>query len=442
MRPPPFLRRGEEIIRKNMRRLLIFITFSIINLCAGIAQERIILLNEGLWQADNGRVTYFQDGNVVSNQWFRDVNGFKLGDTPNDIIQVNENLIAIAVNWSNLVQFITPEGKAVAATEDVPNNRKLCTDGRYVYVTSYGHECETVNGTQYFEKGFVAKIDINDFKVKATCEVGYEPEGIALYDGYLFVANTGGYAGQEDHEYETTVSIINANSMTVEGNIDTQVPNLYGKMSQSGQYLCINSPGDYYEIPASSLIMDCKKALKGEDCFVTLSSPATYNCTTLDGRFLIVGSSFSYIEGGYADLTYMTIDPGLVIESKGEQGIEETLPGTLVTDLADMTQPYGIYVNPYTGYIYGTDAGSYDGAGFLYQWTPQGELMGKHKVYINPGHFLALPTDEYIDGISTIRPLPLSKKQYIYDLHGRSINSQLRDGTLYIKNRRKILDIK
>ncbi len=102
--------------------------------------ERLIIVNEGLWQADNGRLSYFEDGTMVSNEWFRQVNGYKLGDTPNDIIQVNDNLIAIAVNWSNIVQFITPEGKAVAATEDVPNNRKLASDGKYVYISSYGHE--------------------------------------------------------------------------------------------------------------------------------------------------------------------------------------------------------------------------------------------------------------------------------------------------------------
>ena len=420
---------------------LVSLIFLIYHFFGCFAQERIILLNEGMWQADNGRMTYFENGQVVSNQWFRDINGFKLGDTPNDIIQVNENLIAIAINWSNVVQFITPDGKAVAATEDVPNNRKLCTDGRYVYVTSYGHECETVNGTQYFEKGFVAKIDISNFKVIATCEVGYEPEGIALYNGYLFVANTGGYAGQEDHEYETTVSIINASTMMVEKDIDTHIPNLYGKMSQSGQYLCINSPGDYYETPASGLIFDCKKALIGEDCYVVFDYPVTYNCTTLDGKFLAIGSSFSYLSGEY-EFSYLTIDPRLMIESQGEQGLEHILPGTLGTDFADMGQPYGIYVNPYSGYLYGTDAGSYDGAGYLYQWSPEGEFIGKHKVYINPAHFLAIPTDEYIDGISTIKPIPLSKNQYIYDLHGRSINSQLRDGTLYIKNRRKILHVK
>ena len=234
--------------------------------------ERIIVCNEGLWQADNGCLTYFEDGKVVSNQWFREKNGYKLGDTPNDIIQVNDNLIAIAINWSNIVQFISPDGKAVAATEAIPNNRRLCTDGNFVYVTSYGHECETVNGTKYFDKGFVAKIDISSFKVVATCEVGYEPEGIALYKGHLFVANTGGYAEQEsDHEYETTMSIIDAATMTFEKNIDTHVPNLYGEMSQSNRYLCINSPGDYYETPPCGLIFDCEKALTNENCFVVFN---------------------------------------------------------------------------------------------------------------------------------------------------------------------------
>ena len=408
------------------------------------AQERIILLNEGMWQADNGRITYFEDGKVVSNQWFRDVNGSKLGDTPNDIIQVNENLIAIAINWSNVVQFITPEGKAVAAIETIPNSRKLCTDGRYVYVTSYGHECETVNGMQYFEKGFVAKIDISNFKCIAACEVGYEPEGIALYDGRLFVANTGGYAETgEDHEFETTVSIINANTMMKEKDIDTQVPNLYGKMSQSGQYLCINSPGDYYNVLPCGLIFDCKKALEGEDCYVVFDYPVTYNCTTLDGKFLVIGSSFSFLTGEY-DFSYLTIDPQQVIESQGESGLEQKLPGTLSTDFADMGQPYGIYVNPYTGYIYGTDAGSFEGAGYLYQWTPEGELIDKYKVYINPGHFLALPPEGYWSGIESIHNSQFiihNREKVIYDIMGRRIDSSLftLHSSLIIKDGMKIL---
>ena len=402
------------------------------------AQEKIILLNEGLWQADNGRLSYFENGQVISNQWFRDKNGYKLGDTPNDIIQVNDNLIAIAINWSNIVQFITPDGRAVAATEDIPNNRRLCTDGRYVYVTSYGHECLTTSGYRYFTKGFVAKIDIYSFQTVAACEVGYEPEGIALYKGHLFIANTGGYAEQEgDHEYETTVSIVNAATMQLERNVNTYVPNLYGEMSQSGRYLCINSPGDYYEVPACGLIFDCEKALTSNDCFVVFNYPATYNTRAFDGKFLAIGSSFSYYTGQY-EFSYLTIEPWTFIRTRGQSGLSQTLPGTLKANFMNMSQPYGIYVNPYTGYIYGTDAGSFEGAGYLYQWSPTGQLLGTHKVYINPGHFLALPTPDWATDINDLKDLKDSKDTY--DLSGRKLSSPVRGRPgIYIKSGKKIL---
>jgi hypothetical protein len=390
-----------------------------------------------MWQTDNGRLTYFEGDHVVSNSWFRDQNGKKLGDTPNDIIQINDQLIAIALNWSNIVQFITPEGKAVAATEDIPNNRKLCSDGHYVYVTSYGHECAV---SYYFDKGFVAKIDIETFQVVAATEVGYEPEGIALYDGHLFVANTGGYALQEDHDFENTVSIINAETMQVVKTIDTGLPNLFGKMSQTGRYLCINSSGDYYGSPAASLIFDCQKALDGvADCFVKMDIAATYNCTTPDGQFLAIGSAFSYLSGDY-EFSFHAIDPKAVMDSKGKNGISPTLPGSLKTDFANMGQPYGIYVNPYTGYIYGSDAGSFEGAGYLYQWSPEGQLLGKHKVYVNPGHFLALPPDGHFQGIDDLRFDTDSPEKMVnskcFDLQGHRVAAPQR-GSIYVQRGHK-----
>lgn len=419
-----------------MRKTIFTLILAVIAHMA-MAQEKIILLNEGNWQADNGRISYFENGTVVSNQWFRDINGYKLGDTPNDIIQINDNLIAIAINWSNIVQFIKPNGEAVAATEDVPNNRKLASDGRYVYISSYGHECGTVNGMKYFEKGYVAKIDINTFKVVAATEVGYEPEGIAYYKGYLFVANTGGYAFQEPHEYETTVSILDAETMKLVRNVDTRQINLYGKMSQSGRYLCINSPGDYYDIPAAAIVFDCDKALQGsDDCFVTLPYAATYNCTTTDGRFYAIGSRYSYYTGEYT-FNYIVIDPEAVMRTNGAEGISEEMPGTVLADMKKTGMPYGVYINPYTGYIYATDAGEFVAAGALYQWSPEGKLLGKHKVYINPGHFLALPPDGHFAGITETSQ---EKKDngYMYDLQGRRIATPQR-GHIYIKGGKKYI---
>lgn len=403
------------------------------------AQERIILLNEGLWQADNGKITYFEDGKVVSNQWFRDVNGMKLGDTPNDIIAVNDNLIAIAINWSNIVQFITPDGKAVAATEDVPNNRKLATDGEYVYVTSYGHECLVGGRYVDFEKGFVAKIDASNFEVVAAVEVGYEPEGIAYYDGHLFVANTGGYAFQESHEYETTVSVVDAEAMHVVREVDTQQINLYGKMSQSGKYLCINSPGDYYEISAAAIVLDCEAVLSGkadEECYVSLPYAATYNCVTLDGRFYAIGSRYSYYTSEY-EFNYIIIDPARVMDTDGSEGVDDDFPGTVLDDLMKLGMPYGVYINPYTGYIYATDAGGFVDGGTLYQWSPEGKMLGKYGVYINPAHFLALKPDNY-SGISGVIDTPPHADYPIYNLQGISVTAPM-TGQIYIQNGKKFV---
>lgn len=410
---------------------------------ANAATEKIILLNEGLWQSDNGKITYFEDGKVVSNQWFRDVNDMKLGDTPNDIIQVNDNLIAIAINWSNIVQFIDASGKAVAATEDVPNNRKLATDGEFVYISSYGHECGTVDGLVEFEKGFVAKIDINTFKVVDTVEVGYEPEGIAYYKGYLFVANTGGYAFQESHEYETTVSVINAETMELVRNVDTRQINLYGKMSQSGKYLCINSPGDYYDVQAATIILDCDAVLEGktdDDCFELLDYAATYSCTNAEGNFYAVGSRYSYYSGNY-EFNYVVIDPELVMNTHGNQGVVENWPGTLLDDLKNLSMPYGIYVNPYTGYIYATDAGGFVDAGVLHQWNSEGKHLGSHSVYINPAHFLALKPDDYQGGDSGMNRVNIdayNKSNIIYNMQGMPVEKMVR-GELYICNGKKFI---
>lgn len=402
------------------------------------AQEKIILLNEGTWQADNGRLTYFENGSVVSNRWFRDVNGTKLGDTPNDIIQVSDNLIAIAVNWSNIVQFITPAGKAVAATEDVPNNRRLATDGRFVYVTSYGHECGTDGGTKHFTRGYVAKIDTETFKVVAATEVGYEPEGIALYKGHLFVANTGGYAFQEAHEYETTVSILDAETMEVTGSVDTRKINLFGTMSQSGRFLCINSAGDNYGTEAATIILDCDKALRGDDgCFVTLPYSATYNCTMTDGKFLAIGSRYSYYTGEYI-FNYVVISPEEVMQSAGTEGISDDLPGTVLSDLKNISMPYGIYVNPYTGYIYATDAGEFAGSGALYQWSPEGRLLGKHKVYVNPSRILALPPDGHFNSIRETAAERTDGKTF-FDLNGRKMTTPV-PGHIYIRGGKKFLE--
>ncbi len=341
-----------------------------------LAYENLIICNEGNWQSDNGQLSFY-DGStgVMTNKWFRSVNGTKLGDTPNDILQVNDTLIVIAVNWSNIIQYIHPDGTACGATENVPNNRRMCSDGQYLYITSYAHKC----GSQTFTKGYVAKIDLQTKAVVATCEVGWEPEGIRLYDGRLYVANTGGYAFSENHDYETTVSVVDSKTMTLLRNIDTGCINLYGEMSQAGQFLCINSCGDYYDVEPQTVILNCET-----DTFGVLSFPCTYNTT--DGElFYTVGSKYSYYTGEYKYFIN-TINPKTLDITKG------IYSDTVTKKLEELTSPYELYVSPYSGNIYFTDAKSYATAGYLYGYTKDGnQLFSPKKVYINPAHILAMP---------------------------------------------------
>ena len=209
-------------------------------------------------------------------------------------------------------------------------------------------------------------------------------------------------------------------------------------MSQSGKYLLINSPGDYYESDACCLVFDCEKALLSDDCFVRLDFAATNSCTLTDGRFFAVGSRFSYLTGEY-HFDHNVIDPAEVMLSDGASGVSEDMPGTVMDDIRNMGQPYGVYVNPYTGYIYATDAGSFSAAGQLYQWSPDGEQQGKHKVYINPGHFLALPPDgqSFSDVQSPTYNAHNASAGETFDLQGRRV-SMPQTGRVYIQKGKKI----
>ena len=341
--------------------------------------ENLIICNEGNWQSDNGQLSFYEGKTgTLTNKWFRQVNGNKLGDTPNDIIQVNDTLIAIAVNWSNIIQYIRPDGTACGATENVPNNRRMCSDGRYLYITSYAHKC----GDKTFTKGYVAKIDVATKQVVATCEVGWEPDGVRLYDGKLYIANTGGYSFSEKHEYETTVQVVDAQTMTSLKTIETGAINLYGEMSQAGQYLCINSCGDYYNVSPKTVIVDC-----ATDKVTTFDFPCTYN-TTDGSKFYTVGSEFSYLTGQYV-YYIKTITPSTLEVADG------IFCQTITDKIKSLTSPYELYVSPYTGNVYFTDAGNHASAGDLYGYRQDGTpLFGKQELYINPAHILALPIYE------------------------------------------------
>ena len=70
---------------------------------------------------DNSSLSLIDHG-VLTNRWFQQQNpGQHLGDTGNDILHINDTLIAISVNWSNIIQYI----RCPAISKDAKTRKKF-----------------------------------------------------------------------------------------------------------------------------------------------------------------------------------------------------------------------------------------------------------------------------------------------------------------------------
>jgi len=337
----------------------------------------VYVLNEGGWGMNNASISRIDlKSGTVTNSWFSSVNGTDLGDVGNDIIVTDKYIIA-AINGSNIIQFCDLQGKSVAQTEDVPSCRKLAVDGaqEYLYVTSYAND------------GYVAKIDLSTFKVVGTTNVGYEPEGVACYGSKVYVANSGGYAYTGTHDYEETISVIDAATMKEEKRVKTGLLNLYGAFVQNQKfprYILVNAAGDYYMNPAGSLIFDCES----ESVVSTFSFPSTY-AAQYDGVFYSIGSSFSYETYSY-EYTFRKIDMtlGYPYVSEGLAPVGNSANDGIATAVKNMVAPYGLFITS-EGEVFVSDADNYSNRGSVYRFSKDGKQISKETVGVCPGHFAA-----------------------------------------------------
>lgn len=337
--------------------------------------ERIYILNSGGYGANNASISVLDiRSGAINADIFADANGSPLGDTANDIL-VLEDRIVIAVNGSNIIQVCDINGKALASTESVPNVRKLAADeaGGFIYATSYADD------------GYVAKLRLDDCSLVAKAKVGFEPEGIVLHDGKLFVANTGGYAFLGGHAHEQTISIVDAATMTETGRIDTGLKNLYGSFIQNEEnpeYILVNAAGDYVSSPAGSLVFDCRSCSIVEK----FDFPATYAATYGDS-FYTIGSEYDSATNGYSyRLNRITVGPDGVEVVPGLAPECPSEDDGVATAVRKMASPSGIFIDS-DGSVYVADSGDYTGRGYVHRFKADGTFVGKYTVGVCPGVF-------------------------------------------------------
>ena len=260
--------------------------------------QKFFVLNEGGMGSNNSTLDFlrFEDGKYILsafNKMNPDV-GAGLGDVGNDIA-IHGKEAWIVVNNSGIVEVISAEDETEIATVKVPTPRNIAFDDNYAYVTSWAGAYITY-GADYSitdsknPKGQVYRINLKTKKAEGSVEVGYQPEGIAYYNGKLYVANSGGISSQlpPTYSYDNTVSIIDAASFKVEKTVEVQV-NLKNVYSDGKGNIYVTTLGNYWDVHSGlyMLTASAPASVKHIDDYVSISalSGDTVYCIGTDSEF-------------------------------------------------------------------------------------------------------------------------------------------------------------
>ena len=316
------------------------------------------LLNQGNMGSNKATLDYYDYGTAT---YTRNIYGEanptvtkEMGDVGNDIKVYGGKLYAV-INCSNKVEVMDKQTARRLGQIDIPNCRYIRFHGAYAYVTSYAGPVSI--DPEYKQLGYVAKVDTATLQVVATCLVGYQPDGIEIANGRIYVANSGGYM---DPNYESTVSVIDIATFEEVKRIEVALNLNMLKIDGRGQ-LWVSSRGDYYDVPPRLHCIDLQ------------TETLTHTLDVCAGNFDIVGDSLYYIGSEYSKET-MQSRTSYGIVNVAEKRVVST---SFITDGTDagITMPYGIKVNPVTREILVTDAKNYVNPGTLYCFDKDGKLL-------------------------------------------------------------------
>ncbi len=326
----------------------------------------VYVLSEGNMGTNKASIDYFDasNGYYVTNIYpSRNPSvALELGDVGNDLKICGDYLYAV-INGSAKVEVMKADDAVRVGQIDIANPRYVTDNGGFVYVSSYK------SGTNGL--GSVYKIDPATLSVVGRVDVGYEPEEMAVANGKLYVANSGGFRAMEGGVYDRTVSVIDLASFTVTKNIDVDV-NLHRLRSDNRGRIYVSSRGDYGATPSSLYVIDSAtdRVIKHIDCGVSDM------WVHADKIYLY---NVSYDQNWAATYNYRTIDLNSLTVSSAN----------FITDGSDsrIVAPNGIAVNPVTGDIFIADARNYVSAGAVYCYGSDGKLKWSHNSGDIPGHF-------------------------------------------------------
>ena len=303
------------------------------------------ILNNGNWDSNDSNIgIYNPSTKTFTSNMFKTANGQNLGDLGQDIIGLGGE-IYIAVNGSQVI-FVTgtdlrKKQEIIADKEGTKlSPRYFTTSGNKVYVTYY--------------EGYVGEIS-SDYSMKL-CQVGPNPEGLAVAGGNLYVANSGGMAYPS---YDNTVSVVSTSTFTGISTIEVNVNPAKVEASSDGSYVYVSSFGNYADVLAKLQVISTSNGKVADLDYASVSAIAK-------GKDDIL-----YILCGGYDENWNPL-PGTVY--KHDMKNNKSL-GAFIADNTIMPNAYSISAT-FDGYVY-VGCSDYKTNGDVYVFTQEGKLHDK-----------------------------------------------------------------
>lgn len=318
-------------------------------------QHGLLVLNEGLFQHNNSSLSWINttDGSV-NTSFFEQKTNRGLGDTGNDLKQYGGK-IYVVVNVSSTLEVLS--ASTGASLRQIPmfigNNakqpRSIAFSGSKAYISCYD--------------GYVDVLDTISLTIETRIPVGQNPEGLAVSNGKLYVANSGGL---NYPNVDSTVSVIElSNNQELTRITVGKNPGSVCVDAQGDVYVI--SRGNYSSIPSRMHRIDPQTDTKAQSFTFDASGISNFNSNLL----------VSYYDNTNGTSAVALFDAAT-----------ETLLNAAFLPLGNITTLYGVQYSPITNKIYCCDANAYTTSGYIAVFSSEGNYETRYHVGLNPSKVL------------------------------------------------------
>ncbi len=318
----------------------------------------LYVLNEGNMGSNKSTLDYLDlSGTDSTIHYYRNIYAernpntvMELGDVGNDL-GIYGGKLYLVINCSNKVEVCEASSAKRIGQVNIDNCRYLAFDGGFAYVSSYAGPVQIAENCPL---GRVYKVDTLSLQKVDSLTVGYQPEEMAIANGKLYVANSGGYRVPR---YDNRVTVIDLATFRVVKEIEVDI-NLHRMQADRYGQVWVSTRGNYMDVAPALYCL--------QDDAVVAKLDIPISAMTLAGDSLYyLGTTFSYAESGYTK-SFGIVDVGQ------RRAIETTLFDA--EEIRSITLPYGIVVNPEDRDFYLMDAKNYVSSGELLHFDAAGRF--------------------------------------------------------------------